>query len=135
MEYLKNNSSFSAEFLAEVEAYITNVEAQYTQALAWETEVNTAVTTAYESVKDIAELKAKEFVYTPESSTGNNNQGATSESTATANKYASDENQIAVVTYSNGTIFVLNFNNYAVSTVVNGETYTIGAYGYVILKK
>ena len=135
LEYLKNNSSFSADFLAEVEAYITNVEAQYTQALAWETEVNTAVTTAYESVKDIAELKAKEFVYTPEFSTGNNNQGATSESTATANKYASDENQIAVVTYSNGTIFVLNFNNYAVSTVVNGETYTIGAYGYVILKK
>ena len=36
--------------------------------------------------------------------------------------------------YENGTAFILNFNDYEVITVVDGVTYTVGAYGYVVLK-
>jgi hypothetical protein len=108
----------------------------YTTACNWETAVYTKVSDDYNAIKHITELKAQEFTYTPEQNVGsNNNQGTVVPEISVANKYISDENQIAVVTYSNGTVFVLNFNNYAVSTVVGGETYTIGAYGYVILKK
>ena len=136
LDYLKANSDFSTEFLAEVESYITAIMGDYTTACNWETAVYTKVSDDYNAIKHITELKAQEFTYTPEQNVGsNNNQGTVVPEISVANKYISDENQIAVVTYSNGTVFVLNFNNYAVSTVVGGETYTIGAYGYVILKK
>ena len=56
------------------------------------------------------------------------------------NKYESDSNKIVYMEYVNSengnvTAFILNFNNYAVSvTADNGVTYTIEAYGYVVLK-
>ncbi len=49
-------------------------------------------------------------------------------------KYTSDENKIVLVTYENGTSFILNFNNYAVTTVINGVSYTVDGYSYVIFK-
>ncbi len=49
------------------------------------------------------------------------------------NKYASDDNKIAYVEYENGTAFLLNFNNYAVRTELNGTVYTINAYDYLVV--
>ncbi len=54
-------------------------------------------------------------------------------------EYESDTNKIVYEKYENGTAFILNFNNYTVDVVydTNGdginESYTIGAYGYVVL--
>jgi hypothetical protein len=56
------------------------------------------------------------------------------------NKYESDANKIVYTEYVNSengsvTAFILNFNNYAVTvTAPNGITYTIEAYGYIVLK-
>jgi hypothetical protein len=50
-------------------------------------------------------------------------------------KYTSDENKIVLVTYDNGTSFILNFNNYAVTAVVNGVEYTVAGYSYIIFTK
>ena len=47
-------------------------------------------------------------------------------------KYTSDDGSIVRVTYSNGTSFILNYNNFVVTTVVDGETLTIPAYGYIV---
>ncbi len=49
--------------------------------------------------------------------------------------YGSDDNKIVYEVYDNGTAFLLNFNNYRVKVELNGETYTIGAYGYLILSR
>lgn len=46
-------------------------------------------------------------------------------------KYTSDDNQIVLVTYEGGTSFILNYNDFEITTVVNGETYTVGGYGFV----
>ena len=48
-------------------------------------------------------------------------------------KYTSDDNQIVLVTYENGTSFILNYNNFAITTVVDGTTYTVDGYGYVVI--
>ena len=49
-------------------------------------------------------------------------------------KYTSDDNSIVLVTYENGTSFILNYNNFDITTVVNGETYPVAGYGYVVIK-
>ena len=50
-----------------------------------------------------------------------------------ANKYASDDDRIAYVEYENGTAFLLNFNDYAVRTELNGTIYKINAYDYLVV--
>ena len=50
-------------------------------------------------------------------------------------KYAVDPNTIVYEEYSNGTKFIMNFNNYRISVELNGVTYTVDAYGYVILSR
>jgi hypothetical protein len=50
-------------------------------------------------------------------------------------KYTSNENKIVLVTYDNGTSFILNFNNYAVTAVVNGVEYTVNGYSYIMFTK
>ncbi len=49
--------------------------------------------------------------------------------------YAVDANKIVYEVYSNGTEFLLNFNNYQVVVNVNGVSYTLDAYGYIVLKQ
>ncbi|MBQ6892861.1 MAG: hypothetical protein IJN48_01530 [Clostridia bacterium] len=46
-------------------------------------------------------------------------------------KYTSDDNQIVLVTYSNGTSFILNYNDFEITTVVDGTEYTVDGYGFV----
>ena len=50
-------------------------------------------------------------------------------------KYAVDNNKIVYEEYENGTAFLLNFNNYSVSVKlpVNGITYTVEPYGYIVV--
>ena len=49
--------------------------------------------------------------------------------------YSSDDNKIVYEEYENGTAFLLNFNNYKVKVTLNGEIYTLEAYGYIVLSR
>lgn len=49
-------------------------------------------------------------------------------------KYTSDDNSIVLVTYENGTSFILNYNNFDITTVVDGITYKVDGYGYIVLQ-
>ena len=49
------------------------------------------------------------------------------------NKYAVATNSIVYERYSNGKAFILNFNNYAVKVKYAGVSYTIDAYGYIVI--
>ncbi len=139
LEVLTNNTGDEFAFMrSELAQLIADAEDEYNQACQWKSNVFAKIEESYNKIKDIddPELKVKEYNYVPRSDSGSNGGdvvGPVDQNTS-ANKYESDKNKIAVVTYSNGTVFVLNFNNYAVSTEVNGETYTIAAYGYIILK-
>ena len=88
-------------------------------------------------------IKAIEDTYTvppttnPGGTTGGTTQGTVDETTPINDKYAIDSD-IVLVTYGEmGTPYkslILNFNNYAVQTTLeNGVTYTIEAYGYVVI--
>ncbi len=48
-------------------------------------------------------------------------------------KYVSDNNMIVHETFDNGKEFLLNFNDYRVVVELNGVTYTIDAYGYIVI--
>ena len=49
-------------------------------------------------------------------------------------KYTSDDNLIVLVTYENGVSFILNYNNFDITTVVDGVSYKVDGYGYVRIK-
>ncbi len=49
-------------------------------------------------------------------------------------KYTSDDNLIVLVTYENGASFILNYNNFDITTVVDGVSYKVDGYGYVRIK-
>ena len=50
-------------------------------------------------------------------------------------KYKTDDNMVVYERFSNGTEFILNFNDYSVVVTVNGKVYQLGAYGYIVLTK
>ncbi len=49
-------------------------------------------------------------------------------------KYTSDDGRIVKVTYEGGTAFILNYNNFAITVEDNGETYTVDALDFVVVK-
>ncbi len=56
------------------------------------------------------------------------------ENTDEFDKYASTFGTIAKVVYENGATFVLNYNDFAVTCVVDGIEYTIGGYSFLTIK-
>ncbi len=69
----------------------------------------------------IASIRAKEEVVEP-----------TGEYVRT--KYTTDEGKMVVVTYDNGVRFILNYNDFDVTAVLDGVTYTIDALGFAKIK-
>ena len=82
----------------------------------------------------------KDYEYVAEEEEDDNTTGSATKTEEAFNKYESDKNKIVYVEYVNSdngstTAFILNFNNYAVTvTADNGITYTLEAYGYIVIK-
>ena len=156
-EYIMNAKAYLVEKQALPEAVREKLVAK-AESAAFEAAVDTvdALYEAYvddgdsETVSVIDELyedvtaegiEVEKFAYTSQfgdftvnTNTGNNlNSG----STQIAEKYISDSNKIVYEAYDNGTAFLMNFNDYrVVVTIADGKfagTYTIDAYGYVVL--
>ncbi len=53
----------------------------------------------------------------------------------TFNKYAVEQNSVVLEKFSNGKEIVLNFNSYAVKVTIEGVTYTVDAYGFIVIKQ
>ncbi len=49
-------------------------------------------------------------------------------------KYTSDDGKIVKVSYDGGIAFILNYNNFAITVVDNGVTYTVDALGFAQVK-
>lgn len=50
------------------------------------------------------------------------------------NKYDVSENSVVYEEYENGKKLVLNFNNYAIKVTLNGVSYTVEAYGFIVIE-
>ena len=79
---------------------------------------------------DAVTLNKEEYL----ASLGMGNTDDNEETEYVRTKYTTDEGKIAVVTYSNGVKFVLNFNSFDVTVEYDGETYTIDSLGFVKIK-
>ena len=133
MQYLREHSSFSDEFLDEIEANITPTTAIYDDAvakLADIVEVMAALSTKLDTVCGIkATFKMPERPATQAPTTPRpviNNR--------VEERYHSDDNKIVLLTYENGKTFVLNFNSFDITTKIGDVVYTVSAYGYVVIK-
>ena len=133
MQYLKDNSGFSAEFLAEIEANITPTKAIYDDAvakLAGVVDVMTALSTKLDTVCGLKikfQMPERPAEQAPATPRPNVNNGL-------AQRYHSDDNKIVLLTYENGKTFILNFNSFDITTKIGNVIYTVSAYDYVVIK-
>lgn len=152
------NSSFKQEVVDDLLAMLTEefgntletLTADYAPAKVREAMLTGLETLVYAEIDKILEeaeselrmeaISVPEFSYevkAEDSSNNTGNNGTAGTVNGDKNRYVSDANQIVRETYENGADFLLNFNDYAVNVTVsvNGEmkTYTIDAYGYVVL--
>ena len=132
IEFIKEHGNYPAELVAELQAIVDTATAKYNEVVATGESVKLTAEGAYEKVKDIEGLAVEPYTVVLNIAAP---PVADDKGDDTKSKYASDDNMIAVVTYENGKTFILNFNNYSVTTEYNGVTYTISEYGYVVFTK
>ena len=83
-------------------------------------------------------LDGDRYVYVPEQEQGSGSVGTVPPGqlpVTNTTKYDTGANTIVYEAYANGTAFILNFNDYRVVVTFNGVSYTIDAYGYVVLSR
>ena len=133
MAYLTENSGFSAEFLAEIATYVTPVVDTFDLAYA-DVKGTDGVEAMLVGLKEsLAEINVtvNDFVVPAEPTTS---EPPKRDTTTVDTRYHSDDNKIVLLTYENGTRFILNFNSFDITTTINGVVYSVDAYGYVVLK-
>ena len=132
MTFIEENSELPAQIINDYKAHITEVEPILTQIAAVETEKVAYAKECYNKIKGYEGTTSVDFV--KEIITRVELPESPKKEEEVVSKYISDENKIVLVTYSNGTSFILNFNDYAITTVINDTVYTVNAYGYVVFK-
>lgn len=135
---------FAADYLQKLQTIVTDLEGTYNTVKGYVDEQNadSVIAKAKKVGTDVsAWLGIDEFAYTaPTFSVENFDQVpedvVSGDSAVTnSNKYVATENTIVYERYSNGTEFIMNFNDYRVSVTFNNMTYTVDAYGYIILNR
>ena len=72
---------------------------------------------------------------TEDSSNVTNSTVGSGATASTSNRYGVTPYTIVYQAYENGTAFLMNFNDYRVIVKLNGRTYTLEAYGYIVLSR
>ena len=126
---LEKNDAYTPAVIAELKAMLNNIGFNLYK---FDIKANKLSADAKDFADDITanypELLPEKVEDEDNSGVDNNTQ-----SVDAYNKYATAESSIVYEEYSNGTAFVLNFNNFAVKVCINGVYYTVAAYGYIIL--
>ena len=132
MAYLRENSNFSDEFLAEIEANITPLEATYNDVVAKLSGVSAKMSELKAALAAVG-VTMGDFVMPERPTTAAPAEKQPSIANVSG-RYYSNDNKIVLLTYENGKQFILNFNSFAVTTKVGNVVYTVDAYGYVVIK-
>ena len=130
MDYLRENSGFSAEFLAEIETYVTPVVNTFALAEPQVAAAEAGLEALREKLAALG-IEVNPFVKPEEPTT---TEPPKKDTTILDTRYHSDDNKIVLLAYENGTRFILNFNSFDITTTINGVVYSVDAYGYVVLK-
>ena len=133
MQYLKDNSGFSAEFLAEIEANITPTKDIYDDAVAKLATVVEVMAELSEKLDTVCGLKAT-FQMPERPATQETTTPKPNVNNGLSQRYHSDDNKIVLLTYENGKTFILNFNSFDITTKIGDVVYTVSAYDYVVIK-
>jgi chromosome segregation ATPase len=129
---LEENDAYTAEIRAELKAMLDELETQIPNCEAATNELKTMLAT----------LEGTFTEHYPELLPEKKDDDVTEEPVAPDvtvdaddyNKYVAAETTIVYEQFSNGTAFILNFNNFAVKVEIDGVYYTVAAYGYLELK-
>ena len=129
---LEENDAYTAEIRAELKAMLDELETQIPNCEGAANELKTMLATLEEMFTE----------YYPELLPEKKDDDVTEEPVAPDvtvdaddyNKYVAAETTIVYEQFSNGTAFILNFNNFAVKVEIDGVYYTVAAYGYLELK-
>ncbi|MBR6558770.1 MAG: hypothetical protein IKT70_07135 [Clostridia bacterium] len=109
---------------AALEAAIAEYEAKLEKAINFAKRKGT-YTDTFE-----AEFKAK-YYPVKENVPTDEDEKEEEENTYEYTKYTSDDGSIVRVTYSDGTTFILNYNNFEVVVDLDGKTVNVGAYSFI----
>ncbi len=133
IDFLKENSKLSDELLDDYQAIVDASAVVCAQIKAEADNVKAFANECYDKLKVHESTTAVPFedklikpVVVPTTPEDKKEEAGS--------RYVSDDNKIVLVSYSNGTSFILNFNDYNVTTTVNGTVYTVVSYGYVVIK-
>ena len=110
---------------AELEAAIAEYEAKLEKAISFAKRKGTYTDTFEE------EFKAKYYPVKEEPVTEPEEGETEAEDAYEYTKYTSDDGSIVRITYSDGTTFILNYNNFEVVVDLGGKTVNVGAYSFI----
>ena len=127
---LEQNEAYTPAVIAELRAMLT----RFGNNLQLFVNTANSINEDAQGFADVINANYPELL--PEKVEDGDNSGADNNvsSVEAYNKYATAESSIVYEEYSNGTAFVLNFNNFAVKVCLDGVYYTVAAYGYIIVK-
>lgn len=129
---LEENGAYTPEMIAELENILDRIDENKLNFILGKDLLENELNVCTETVtKDYPELLTE----APAEDDGEETDAPIVESTEKAyNKYEADETSVVYEEYSNGKAFVLNFNNFTVKVQINGMSYTVAPYGYIVVK-
>jgi len=136
-ELIMDENAYTENIRTQLKATLDEAKQYYDILLGYDDIAMEAAKKAYDDLKAVdSEIEIDEFEM-PEKAPVEipGDEEDEEEEEIVTSKYDSDKNKIVYEIYENGTAFLLNFNNYAVSVTLpaNGITYTIEAYGYIVV--
>lgn len=128
-----------AQLLSEIQAAVTDLNQKATEAYNSVTAKGITAKTYEQYIQENTAAQTTSGSGEPTSVTPVTGTQTTTGSSITASQtvsqYRADKNTVVYEKYENGTEFLMNFNDYKVLVYFNGTTYTIDAYGYIILNR
>jgi len=134
IDFIIANSKLSDAVINDYQLVVDASAAVNAQIQAKAADIKAIAVAAYEKIKVHETTTAKPFEDKLINPVTPPPAGTVEEEEKPVSRYISDDNKIILVSYSNGTSFILNFNDYDITTVVNDTVYTVVSYGYVVLK-
>ena len=102
----------------------------------WKTGKNDFLNATFDPNAEIAKVPVVEDTPTTNGTTSETTPEAGMDTTiSTSNRYEVTPYTIVYQEYENGTAFLMNFNDYRVIVELGGKTYTLEAYGYLVVSQ
>ena len=119
------------------EALVAELQALFNEFVAKKADLTATLTAIDAEIKSYDEkilAVYKDFAGAPKKDEPAEDPDAEAEDATVYNKYDVADNTVVYERFSNGRELVLNFNNFDINVTVNGKSYFVAAYDYIIIK-